>query len=138
MGATQSIHRHRDPDCSLHTILPNVCTHLDSILAVADGSEVNVALDAAFPDHLDAAMFTAINTRYPKLVAYCTSDKMLLNKVAGEACGPGIWTWCNKGKRWIVNNTKLSFAADLFACVAPKCAEGFKRLTGWQFIEEAL
>jgi len=88
----------------------------------------------AFPDKIDAATFTAINTRYPELVSDRTSDKMLLNKVSAEVCGTGIWRWCIMGKRRIVNAAKLTLAAEMFACVAPKPEEEPKRLTGWQFI----
>ena len=136
VGAAQSIHRYRDPKSSLRAILPDVCDRLDSNLSVADESDVKAAVDEAFPDKLDASTFTAINTRYPELVSDCTSDKMLLNKVAAEACGTDIWKWCNKGKRWIVNDTKLTLAADLFASVAPKNSEGTSRRVGWQFVGE--
>ncbi len=127
-----------DPKSSFRAILPDVCDRLDSILSVAVESDVKVAVDEAFPDKLDASTFTAINTRFPELVSDCTSDKMLLNKVLGEACGTDIWRWCNKGKRWIVNAEKLTLAANLFACVAPKPEEAPKRLTEWQFIGAVL
>ncbi len=66
---------------------------------MVDESDVKAAMDEAFPDKLDAATFTAINTIYPELVSDCTSDNMLLNKVSVEACGTDIWRWCNNGKR---------------------------------------
>ena len=66
---------------------------------MADESDMRAAVDEAFPDKLDAATFTAINTIYPELVSDCTSDNMLLNKVSVEACGTDIWRWCNNGKR---------------------------------------
>jgi len=66
---------------------------------VADESDVIAAVDEVFPDKLDAATFTAINTRYPELVANCTSDKRLLNKVSSEACGTDIWKYYNKEKK---------------------------------------
>ena len=47
------------------------------------------------------------------------SDKRLLNKVAVEACGREIWKYCNKDYRWIVNDAKLSLAADMLAFVVP-------------------
>jgi len=102
----------------------------DSILPVANVTDVKAAVDDAFPGNLDAATFTAINTRYPELVAECTRDKMLLSKVSTKACGTDLWKWCNKGKRWIVNETKLTLAADLFASVASKISER----AGWQFV----
>jgi hypothetical protein len=122
--------RYRDPHSNLRTILPNVCALIDSILAVANSTDVKVAVEDAFSGNLDAATFTAINTGYPELVADCTSDKMLLNKVSAEECGTDSWKWCNKGKRWIVNDTKLTLAADLYASVATK---KLKR-AGWQFV----
>ncbi len=111
VGAAQSVHRNRDTTCNIRTILQDVCARLDSILTVADASKVIAALVDAFPDNLHAATFTAINTRYPDLVLNFTSDKILLITVSVEACGAGIWGWCNKGKRWIVNAAKLSLAA---------------------------
>ena len=117
MGAAQSIHRYRDPGCSLRTILPNVCTRLDSIRAVGDGTNVNAAVDYAFPGHLDADTFTAINTRYPELGVDCTSDKRLLNKVATEAHGTDIRKYCHKHKKWIVNCTKLSLSRNGLVCL---------------------
>ena len=136
VSAAQSMRRYRDPKSSLRNILPDVCARIDSILAVASSTDVKSAVEDAFPGNLDAATFTAINTRYPELVADCTSDKMLLNKVSAEACGTDLWKWCNKGKRWIVNDTKLTLAADLFASVASKNSEGTSRRVGWQFVGE--
>ena len=130
VSAAQSMHRYRDSKSSLRTILPDVCARIDSILAVANSTDAKAAVKDAFPGNLDAATFTAINTRYPELVADCTSDKMLLNKVSAEACGTDLWKWCNKGKRWIVNDTKLTLAADLFASIATKNPER----VGWQFV----
>ena len=51
---------------------------------------MKAAIDDVSLDKLDAATFTAINTRYQELVSTCTSDKMLLNKVSAEACGTNI------------------------------------------------
>jgi hypothetical protein len=98
VGAAQSIQRYRDPGCSLRAILPDVCAKLDSILITADATCAKAAVDDAFSGSLDAATFKAINTRYPELTAECTSDKMLLDKVAAEACGTDIWKYCNKGE----------------------------------------
>ena len=130
VSAAQSMHKYPDPKSSLRTILPDVCTRIDSILAVANSTDVKAAIDDAFSGNLDAATFAAINTRCPELVADCTNDKMLLNKVSAEACGTDIWKLCNKGKRWIVNDTNLTLAADLFASVATKKSQR----AGWQFV----
>jgi hypothetical protein len=123
-GAAQSINRYRDPGCSLRATLPGICSKIDSILITADAVGANAAVDDAFSGNLDTTTFKAISNRYPELVLECTSDKMLFNKVAEEACGTEIWKWCNKNKRWIVNDTKLSLAADLFASIAPSPYEG--------------
>jgi hypothetical protein len=123
VGTAQSIQRYRDPGCSLRAILPDVCAKLDSILITADAIGAKAAVEDAFSGNLDAATFRAINTRYPELTAECTSDKRLLNKVAAEACGTEIWKRCNKDNKWIINDTKLSLAADLFASVAPSPSE---------------
>ncbi len=45
-----------------------------------------------------------------------------------------IWKYCMKDKTWVVNAAKLTLAADLFACVAPKPEEESRRLTRWQLI----
>ncbi len=94
----------------------------------------------AFSGNLDAASFKAINTRHPELTAECTSDKRLLNKVAAEACGTEIWKYCNKYNRWIVNDAKLSLAADLFASVAPFSSELTSNNGGgeWRFLGDPL
>jgi hypothetical protein len=127
VGDAQSMHRYRDPGCSLRTILPDVCAKLDSIIITVDAIGAKAVVDDAFSGNLDAATFKTINTRYPELAAECTSDKRLLNKVAAEACGAKIWKRCNKKGRWIVNDAKLSLAADLFASVAPFAFELTKK-----------
>jgi hypothetical protein len=140
VNAAQSIQIYRDPACSLRAILPDVCAKIDSILITADAVGAIAAVDAVFSGNLDTATFKAINTRYPELVSECTSDKMLLNKVAEEAFGADIWKWCNKNKRWIVNDAKLSLAADLFASIAPapsKDARGGGS-GGWGFVGDPL
>jgi hypothetical protein len=90
VGAAQSIRRYRDIGCIHRAILPDVCAMLDSILITANATCAKAAVDDAFSSNLDADTFKAINTRYPELTVECTSDKMLLNKVAGEACGSDI------------------------------------------------
>ncbi len=140
VGAAQSIHRYHDPGCSLRAILPDVCVKLDSILITADAICAKAAVEDAFSDNLDATTFKAINTWYPKLVPDCTSDKMLRNKVVADTCGADTWKYSNKGGRWIVNDVKLSLAADLFASVAPFHSEGTSKKGGaeWRFLRDPL
>jgi hypothetical protein len=140
VGAEQSIQIYRDPGCSLRAILPDVCAKIDSILITADAVGASAAVDAAFSGNLDTTTFKAINTRYPELVSECTSDKMLLNKVAEEAFGTEIWKWCNTSKRWIGNDTKLSLVADLFASIAPSPYEEARsgEREGWGFVGDPL
>ena len=97
---------------------------------MANSTDVKSAGEDTFPGNLDAATFTAISTRYRKLVADCTSDKMLLNKVSAEAYGTDLWKWCENGKRWIVNDIKLTLVADLFASIASKNSEGTRKRVG--------
>jgi hypothetical protein len=52
-----------------------------------------------------------------------------------------MWKWCNKNKRWIVNDVKLSLAADLFASVAPAPSELTSQNGGaaeWGFLGDPL
>ncbi len=113
-----------------------MCAKLDSILITADATCAKVDVDDAFSGNLDTITFKAINIRYPELTAECKSDKMLLNKVAVEASGTDVWKWCNKDKRWIVNDVKLSLAADVFASVATFPSEGTcaARAAWWGFL----
>ncbi len=96
-----------------------MCAKVNSILITLDVIDAKAAVNDALFGILDAATFRAFNTRYLELVSYSTSDKILINKVTAEATVTDIWKYRNKEVRWIVNDAKLSLAADLFASVAP-------------------
>ncbi len=107
----------------------------------ADAIGAKAAVEDALSCSLDAATFKSINTWYSELVFECTSDKRLLNKVAAEACGADIWKYCIKDNKWIVNDDKLSLAADrLFASIAPAPFEQTTKIdcAEWGFLGNSL